>query len=123
VWGIRISIREVIYRRLEEFARSKGLSSVGDALVLILLLTLKTILTTLIVFAIVIAEIVFLALVLCPSELGKTRGTPISRERAIGESVEVLLVMLAIAFAGLGIRSYIDKKLKEMVKTQPAPRV
>jgi hypothetical protein len=75
------------------------------------------------VIAIAIAEIVFLALVCCPGELGRTRGTPIDREQVIRESVEVLLVMLAYVLAGLGIRSYIERKLKELSNARPAPRV
>ena len=31
-----LSVKEEVYRRLEEFARSKGLTSVSDALVLLL---------------------------------------------------------------------------------------
>ena len=73
--------------------------------------------------AFAIAEIVFLTLVLCPGELGKTCGTPISREQAIGESVKVLLLaILAYVLVGLVI-SYVDRKLKKMDSTQPVPRV
>ncbi|MCC6015376.1 MAG: hypothetical protein LM564_06710 [Desulfurococcaceae archaeon] len=90
---------------------------------LILLLTLKTIYTALVVVAIAIAEIVFLALVCCPGELGRIRGTPVDREQVIRESVEVLLLMLVLALAGLGIRSYIDRKLKELTRHPTAPRV
>jgi F0F1-type ATP synthase membrane subunit a len=107
----RISIREVIRHKFEEFARRKGLQSVGDALVLILK-TLKSIIFVLSTLLIVLSVVIILATILPHEKCGLVQDeyTPVDQGRAI----ETASLLLALALAALTYLAVVDYAIKRM---------